>query len=240
MANLDGARLRRELAQVVGPSPWYWETFCAPTSATGKKFIWSHHGTKGSLAYLVSLSLEHEIDKPCLLLNTYCRPFLVPPAKLGIWCPESANLRLMCFDLDQLQSFDFAEIVGWFKQSADRVYATTPPIADFEVPSSLKPGMNKIDVPAAFEGVEELIVPTQMAATAPAAAVMALFVFYLHAGLVEILPQNWLRLENTDVRYQWITRAARDSQSHRIFGDGFRVRPFLLQENGTELEAWIE
>ena len=74
-------------------------------------------GIKGPIAHLVTLGLEQEPDKARLALNTYCRPFLLPPHFIGIWCPEGRNIRLTCFDPDQLKSFDLAEVAGWFKPS---------------------------------------------------------------------------------------------------------------------------
>ena len=239
MSTIDSSRLREELAATIGPAPWYWKTFPAFRSASGQRFVWTHHGEKGPLEYLVSLGLEQEPEKPRLALNTYARPFLVPPAHLGIWCPEGPNIRITCFDPDQLKAFDFAEIAGWFKQSSERIYAATPPLADIEVLSSLPSGANKIEVPTELQSVEELIVPTSYIARTPDDPVMALYVFYFHAGLVEVLPQRWFTLGKTDVGYQWITRATRDRESHRIFGDGIRVDGFLLQEDGMELERWL-
>ena len=237
---IDRERLREQLASIIGPAPWYWKTFPLMISSSGQRFTWTYHGETGALGYLVSLGLEQEPDRPRLALNTYTRPFFVPPAHLGIWCPEGRNLRLTCFDPDQLKAFDFAEIAGWFKQSSERIYAATAPLADFEIPATLAPGINKIEVPAELQTVEELIVPTSYAAQGDDGAAMALFVFYIHAGLVEVLPQKWLAPNKTDVAQQWITRAVRDPESHRIFGDGIKVRGFLLNEDGCSLDGWLD
>lgn len=239
MVSIDAMRLRRELSRVVGPAPWYWETFPAVVSSAGEKLVWMHHGAEGPLAYLVSLAPEHDADRPRLALNTYCRPFTVGTGTLGIWCPEGRNLRLACFDVAALESFDLAEVAGWFKQSAERMYATSAPTVEFEVSASLSPGMHQIEVPAPFRAVEELIAPTTYPARSAEDAAMALYVFYLHAGLVEVLPQNWFTAGKRD-GYEWITRAARDAESHRIFGDGIRIKAFLLQEDGTQLDRWLD
>jgi hypothetical protein len=233
------AGLRDKLDRTVGPAPWYWKTFPALRSAAGQRFIWTYHGKSGPLAYLVSLALEQEPEKPRLALNTYSRPFLVPPAHLGVWCPESQNIRFACFDPDQLKAFDFAEIAGWFKQSSERIYAATPPIADFEVLASFAPGTNQIDVPSALQTVEELIVPTSCPANSSDHPAMALYVFYLHAGLVEVLPQKWFTAAQYEVGKQWITRAARDPGSHRIFGECFGSGAFLLEQDGCRIDRWL-
>src|SRR5262249_24453076 len=95
------------------------------------------------------------------------------------------------FNPDSLKAFDIAELAGWFKQSSDRIYAHTAPVAEFEVPLNLPAGTLKISVPPEFAGAEELIVPTSYRATSNDDPAFALFVIYLHAGLVEVLPQKW-------------------------------------------------
>jgi hypothetical protein len=240
MAEVTSSHLRELLAETVGPAPWYWQTFPALRSHAGQRFVWTHHGAQGPLAYLVTLGLEQEPDRPRLALNTYCRPFLVPPSNLGIWCPEGRNLRLTCFDPDSLKAFDLAELAGWFKQSSDRIFAHTEPIADFEVPLSLQAGMHPMQVPKELAGVEEVVAPTSYKAMSNDDPAFALFVFYLQAGLVEVLPQRWFTAAQYRVGEQWITRAVRDPESHRFFGECFGVGTFLLQEDGCRLERWVE
>ena len=188
---------------------------------------------------MVSLAPEQEPNKLRLALNTYCRPFVVSPQCLGVWCPEGRNIRVVCFDPDQLEAFDLAEIAGWFKQSSDRIYAKTAPVAEFEVPLGLGPGMHKIEVPAELVAVDELIVPTSYKAMSNDDPAFALFVLYLQAGLVEVLPQKWFTASQYQVGKQWISRAARDQESHRIFGECFGAGTFLLEEDGCRLGEWI-
>jgi hypothetical protein len=240
MSQPSSSRLQEIISQTVGPTPWYWKTFPLAVSESRQRFRWTHHGDQGPLAYLVSLSLEQEPDRARLALNTYCRPFFVPPFCLGIWCPEGASLRLASFDLDGLKAFDFAELAGWFKQSTDRIYARTEPVTDFEIPLSLGPGTHKIDVPSEFATRDELILPTSYKPMSGDDPAFALFVVYLQAGLVEVLPQKWFTAAEYRVGHEWITRAARDPESHRIVGECFGVGTFLLAEDGCRLERWIE
>lgn len=239
MAAIDTQRLRETLAGTVGPAPWYWKTFPSFRSLAGQRFLWTHHGDTGPVAHLVTLGLEQDADPVRLALNTYCRPFLVPPHFLGIWCPEGRSIRVTCFDPDQLKAFDMAEVAGWFKQSSDRIYATTAPIADFDIPLSLGPGTHKIEVPAELRTVDEIIVPTSYKAISNDDPAYALFVLYLQAGLVEVLPQKWFTAAQYQVGKQWITRVARDAESHRFFGECFGAGLFLLEQDGCRLADWI-
>ncbi len=240
MAEISTARLLDLLARAIGPAPWYWKTFPAIKSAAGQPLEWTHHGEQGPLGYIISVNAAEESHLPQLALNTYCRPFLIPPSYLGIWCPEGRNVRFTCFDPQQLKPFDLAEIAGWFKQSSERIYATTAPIADFEVHIGLPAGMHNIDVPPELRAVDELIVPASYPARNSEEPAFALYVFYLQAGLVEVLPQKWFTAAQYEVGKQWITRATRDPESHRIIGECFGVGSFLLEEDGCRLERWLE
>jgi hypothetical protein len=240
MPSMDSARARKILSETVGPAPWYWQTFPPFQSHSRQQLVWTHHGTEGPVAHLVTLGLEQETATIRLALNTYCRPFPVTANLLGVWCPEGRNLRLVCFDPDELKAFDVAEVAGWFKQSSERIYSATAPIADFEVPLSLSAGTHKIEIPSAFSSIDELIIPTSYKPMTPDDPAFAVFVFYLQAGLVEVLPQKWFTAAQYQVGQQWITRAARDPESHRILGECFGVGTFLLEEDGCRLQEWIE
>jgi hypothetical protein len=236
---VNSSQIKNLLSKAVGPAPWYWNTFPVFSSLAGQRFVWTHHGEQGPIGHLVTLGLEQEPDKARLALNTYCRPFLLPPRFLGVWCPEGRNIRVVYFDPDQLKPFDLAEVAGWFKQSSDRIYASTAPVADFEIPLTLAPGMHKVDVPSELRSLDELIVPTSYKAMTSDDPAFALFVLYLQAGLVEVLPQKWFTAAQYRVGQQWITRAVRDPESHRIAGECFGVGTFLLEEDGCRLQEWI-
>ena len=223
-----------------GPAPWYWETFPTFTGASGKKYGWRFHPQGSDLAYLVTLHLPDEPDKPRLALNTYCRPFVITANSFGIWCPEGRDLRFAAFDPDSLKAFDFMEIAGWFKNSSERMYAATPPVAEFYVPTTTAAGTHPFQYPEEFHPVAELLTVTALPSTAADEASAAVFVLYPNAGLVEVLPQTWFTPRKFDLGYQWITRVTRDPESHRIIGDGIRMGSFELSDDGTDMLRWIE
>jgi hypothetical protein len=240
MLTPNSVSIRQQIERIVGPAPWYWRTFPALQTSSGQRFVWTHQGSEGPVGYVVSLALEHEPEKPRLALNTYCRPFPVSPDCLGIWCPEGRSIRLAGFNLDGMEEFDLAEIAGWFKPSSDRIYCKTPPAADFEIPLNLGPGMHKVEVPPQLAMVDELIVPTSYKAMSNDEPAFALFVLYLQAGLVEVLPQKWFTAAQYEVGKQWIARAARDPESGRIYGECFGAGTFLLEADGCRLAEWVE
>jgi hypothetical protein len=227
------------LQNVPGPSPWFWKSFPPVLGNSGQRFVWRYHGDTGELPFLVTFDLEREPDKPLLALNSYCTPFLVPPANLGIWCPEGRNIRLVAFDPDQLKAFSYFDIAGWFKTSSDRIYSATEPIADFEVSAVLPPGTHPIDIPGGLHTVDEVLAPISYPAKAVTDAAAAIYAFYPQAGLLEVMPQKWFTTKDYEPGRQWITRVTRDRDTHRIVGEGFRVPPFELDESGTQVARWL-
>ncbi len=233
------SRLLAAIEKSIGPSPWYWATFPAVMSHARQKFVWTYHGDSGDLSYLVTLSLEQEPNTPRLALNTFCVPFLIEPNLLGIWCPEPGGLRVMCFDPDGLAAFPIEEIVGWFKQSNDRVYSRTAPVAEFEVGRRFPEGTHKIEVPGIFHTVDELIAVGSFPARTREDSACAVYVVYPQAGLVEVVPQKWFTASQFDVGRQWISRVTR-GDDHRFIGEAVRVGKFQLTPDGLQIGEWIE
>jgi hypothetical protein len=108
------------------------------------------------------------------------------------------------------------------------------------VPRQLAAGTHKIQVPEAFQPLDELIAVTSYPAPAKDDPPFAVFVIYPQAGLVEVLPQDWVTTNALDAGYQWITRVARDPATHRLIGDGIRMGKFELAKDGRNLARWIE
>ena len=233
-------RLRSLLQQTVGPAPWYWETFPAIRGAAGQSFVWQFHGTVGALAYLVSLSLSNEPDVPRLALNTYVRPFELKGSRFGLWCPQGRYVRMSIFDAEQLKTFNFEDVAGWFKQSTERIYSATEPVADFEFDGMLPQGTHSVDFPPAFQTIDEMHLVSSYPAKSKEDPHAAIYVVYPRAGLVEVLPQRWFTATQFDIGYQWISRVTRDPETHRLIGEGVRIGGFELTDDGCDLAERFE
>lgn len=232
-------RLKTLISKAVGPAPWYWESFPSVRDDWGTDFVWQHHGTTGELAFLVTLHLQGEAQ-PLLALNTYCRVFAIGEKLLGVWCPEGRDLRFVCFHPESLTTFDFTEIVGWFKNSNERMYAATPPVSEFSISSQLAEGMHPVEIPPEFRQIEELLcVANAPLSEAEDAPLYNINVLYPHAGLVEVLPQHWFTAEKNHAGRAWIARLARDAETHRIVGDGVQIEAFELEDDGKRLRRWL-
>ena len=236
----NNQRIRALLQKTVGPAPWYWETFPSIRGAAGQSFVWQFHGNQGPLGYLVSLSLSTEPDIPRLALNTYTRPFPMQGSTFGIWCPQGRYIRMALFDAEQLKPFEFESVAGWFKQSTERIYSATAPIADFEFDGMLPQGTHNVQFPPEFRSIDELQLVSSYPAKAKEDPHAAVYVAYPHAGLVEVLPQRWFTANDFDIGYQWISRVTRDPETHRLVGEGVRIGGFELTEDGCNIAERFE
>jgi hypothetical protein len=233
-------RLQRLVEQAPGPAPWYWKSFPEVATASGARYEWTYHGEQGALAYLVTLNEAGKANDPLLALNTYCTPFAMPEGLLGMWCPEGRSMiRILAFDPRKLQVFAFEEIVGWFKNSSDRVFSKTEPVADLEFSAELPEGTHELAFPPEFASLPEFGVTAARKTMAAEDAACAVFVLYPQAGLLQVLPQSWFHAGEYEVGKQWITRVMRDPVSHRIIGDGFRIPAFCLAEDGKSVASWL-
>ncbi len=232
-------QLNKLVQSTTGPAPWFWETFAEVRGSGSRRYRWRFHGQQEGLSFLVTLHGEGEPDKPRLALNTYCRPFPIEDGKVGVWCPEGRTLRFACFEPDRMQAFSLEEIAGWFAASSERLYATTPPQAEFDVSMELEAGVHAIDVPVSFHAVDEVLAPCNYRALAQNDPAVAILMVYPQAGLVEVLPQNWITQATYDIANHWITRAARDPETHRIVGELSRAGVFELAENGRDFSRWL-
>ena len=166
LSDSEKSRLQEIISKTTGPAPWYWKNFPVVTSASGKEYEWVHHGEEGQLAHLVTLHETGKTNDPLLALNIYCTPFEIGEGRFGIWCPDGRNmLRVVAFELEGLKPFVFEEIVGWFKQSTERIFAKVEPSADFEFSAELNEGMQELSVPELLRGVKELPMIARRGAT---------------------------------------------------------------------------
>jgi hypothetical protein len=232
-------QLTKLVQSTTGPSPWFWETFPEARGGGVRRYRWRFHGQEEGLNYLVTLHGEGEPDKPRLALNTLCRPFMIDEGRMGVWCPEGRELRFVCFELDRLQTFGLEEIAGWFSPSSERIYAATAPAGEFFVSINMGAGIHSIVVPECFRTLDELLTPTNLPTVERDDPALAIFVVYPQAGLLEVLPQNWITRVNYDLTSHWITRAARDPETHRIAGELLRVGVFELADNGRDFSRWL-
>ena len=84
--------------------------------------------------------------------------------------------------------------------------------------------------PKELQAIDELLILCNSSAI-PARndginANLALLVARPQQSSYQLFPQDWFNSSDLDFGYQWVTRVARDPQTGRVRGEGFRIVPF--------------
>jgi hypothetical protein len=93
--------------------------------------------------------------------------------------------------------------------------------------------------PEELYATDELLILCDSSAIAPREdgtnANLALLVAKPKQSVYQLYPQDWFNSSDLDFGYQWITRVARDLQTGRVHGEGFRLKPFELDDSLRQL-----
>jgi hypothetical protein len=235
--------VRELLENATGPAPWYWNSFPLVESNI-RHLTWLRNETDPRRTHSVVLKPVDDADQIVLAVAMYSRVFALPPNLLGLWVEERLRIRIIAINPDALEEFPFTseppETVrdfGGFTCSANAV------IGEAWTSTDIEQGEHRIELPIAFAGLEKLILIGSYARIQEAACSALFEIFPGKAPgsrRIQVMPQKWFNKDEFDMGYQWITRAVRDQDSGRIVGDGMRVSPFVLTEDGRHIERWIK
>jgi hypothetical protein len=110
-----------------------------------------------------------------------------------------------------------------------------PPFAEVAVPTNVVDRWEEIAFPEELRRIEELLILCYSSAIEHQPGAdrnnLALMVTRPREGRYRLYPQDWFNGGGYDYGYQGVTRVARDSDSGRIHGDGFRIAPFVLDKS---------
>ena len=109
------------------------------------------------------------------------------------------------------------------------------------MPANNPAGSFDLEFPSTMKAFEELLIlghsdSINMRRELGAAGNLCLFVVKPKMNAYEIFPQDWFNNGKLDYGYQWVTRVARDPISGKIFGEGFRVSSFVLDDSLRQIE----
>ncbi len=221
------------MSDCVGPSPWYWQTFPPIITASGLRLDWTCEKKKMS----VGLGEKDRTGSARLTIGTYSRPFVVRPNLLGIWYPSGNNIFLHCFVPDDLDEFKVKSHNQGDPQTRIPYHVKGAALCSNRITGSLQQLNQRHSFPDEFTSIEELLLVCGSPAGSPSSPACAIVSARPRLGEVEFFPQRWFNAQNFDLGYQWITRVTRRPDTGRIIGDGMRIEPFVLSEDGMNLEA---
>jgi hypothetical protein len=216
-------------ASVAG-SPYGWETFPSIEGNRGTRFLWYLDEQDGRGHSYVAL---RAVGSPAyrLVLGAHCRPFTIERGWLGLWFPEPQSIRVVCFDLETLPEIPRPARFGRLQM---RFHAGLEPIDSLFVPHDLLSGSHVIAFPRSLQPINELLA-VGLYGAAGTTTILSLRPWISE---VTIYPQQWF---DDMFRGGWecISRVTRHPERGTIIGDGSRIRPFELTEDGCHLAQWL-
>lgn len=228
-----------QISKTIGPAPWYWNTFPDIKTASGKILKWSFLGAEGEGAYVVDLASTEKAKPYKFLLNTYTRAFFIPPYYIGIWFENQEDIRIQCYNPDNLKDFELDDSVIQFKQKRQPYYCNGAIDCEIVIDCKIDNGSSRIEVPEKFKTLNEILIISSMRSLADSEAVYTLFALNINNNSIDAYPQKWFTAGKFDIGYQWITRITRDTGTGRFIGDGIRIGQFELCDDGMNLLRWI-
>ena len=225
----------RVLESAPGPSPWYLRT--GHPEVPG--FVWTDGGDSKEAA---GATLLTGADGPVLILDFHNYVQLVDRQTLLVWhqrvVPSGPThpVVLRIFAISKLSRLEGGvdELCVAMRQNGTPLIASGPPQWEVSLPTTVVGERRNWAVPAPLDDAEELLILCYSSAIdeSPMAerSNLALLIARPPEGTYELYPQDWFNNGGLDYGYQGVTRVARDPESKRIHGEGFRIGPFVLDD----------
>lgn len=236
----DSEAALRLIREAPGPSPWW----CRGTvpSAFGA-LRWEQ--AKAPKPTGSNLLIDTE-NRPRLVLPMYVWLRLLDDGWMLLWRRhpshgEPAQVIAELIQLDNLKVLThIEERVSQASSQQRPIFDIAPGFAStFEMITAMSPGTHSLDMPEAFQRVPEFFIISENAALPQKPGTASCCIYAIDPGrqTVEVIPQDWFNDGRLDYGYQWITCAARDSESKRLIVGGIRIDNFILDEAGRQIDV---
>jgi hypothetical protein len=226
------------LADAPGPSPWYihehrpdipghrWEAVDIDGPHSGKVVL---HGPAGPVLIADFYHWMTVIENSLLLI--WYQPYVLqeptPPVEITVLDP--ARLEVLQGDISTLCDVMKTEKRPLFYEGA--------PVAKCELATTEAEQPIHRDFPVPVNRIEELLIlchsfaVVQMPASKTSG--LALLVAQPAKATYQLYGQDWFNDESAmiDFGYQWVTRVVRHPRTGRIYGDGIRLKQFVLDKS---------
>jgi hypothetical protein len=119
------------------------------------------------------------------------------------------------------------------ERAGARLALPDSPVASMNLNTSVIDENTFATFPAELQNIDELLILCMSPAIAiqgGTRANLALLVAKPKQSGYQLYPQDWFHSADLDFGYQWVTRVARDPQTGRVHGEGFRISPFELDD----------
>jgi hypothetical protein len=238
----DLKKLAKLITRAPGPSPWYYGQQ-PPFSSDVGLLSWKQLDREGSVA-LIDTQGNYR-----LILSFYCYAMSIGPNRILVWYEADKSPPWQPWIGIEIFLLEIADLAPLEKTIAEapmpraqgpRVIFNGGLIASIIVPASLQTGLNRFVFPLPFRALDEILVLGDNTSIPGTSMKRSIYCLRPKDGNIEVLPQDWFNQGDFDFGYQWITKVVRDPDSGRISGTGIRLKSFILDESGCQVEQEFE
>lgn len=208
---------------IPGPSPWYY--------FENKKIKFSNFELTWKFIGEFIPALKNKKKETVLILGSYTYCQQIPNNQLIIWYTKTDEIKLYIIDAEKL-----SQIKEPYKKDCPFMVNNSSIIHEFQF-KYLESGQKTFEELKEFSYIGEIFVLAKYIPVKENKTGMyqAVYVFNFMEGNIEVYPQNWFNEdESIDFGYQWITRVSRNRKG-QLFGDGIRLKKFVLDETNMNL-----
>lgn len=225
-----------------GPSPWYVLKRDLGLRCSKGELRWNEaEAPEGHIALqLQSLGGSH-----LALIDAYVTVTPLPEHGMALWHEVGLryrhptirdSVRIAGIDLDGVEPLrDVSACVNRMIRDGQAYYVTGGEIGQIAIPRGLDAGEFPFEVPESFRSSPTRLVVVGGGPQRPP----AIYEVKFGEGIVRSFPQTWIMSGEYDLKYQRLTRAAREPESGRIVVEGIRLGVAVLDEQGTGVDQWL-
>lgn len=228
------------------------------TSGSGREFVWTgHRGSSGLPGYqFASLSVSKDSERCILIAAEDTHMFNIPPHYVGLWFEDRTGMNIVCFDPERLPGFRISDVAGKFDILTKPFvytpyYAESEPLCILAIDTNQSEGTSSISVHPVLQALNEILLVGQsdeqervmLYYSEPDYPLYTIYSVLPQEQQVVVYPQKWFTSRHLDDgrnQSPRILHVLRNPENGRMMGDGVRIGPFQLKENGCDIDHWLK
>lgn len=232
---------------VPGPSPWYIGAHYP--EVTG--FEWQEAGEGNALA---GKTVLRGPSGPVLIVGYYHYVTVIEGSLLLIWRqkyekePPTLPVNIIVIDPLRLAALgdDLSALCNAMEQKGITLLYEGTPIAKCDLDTTVTGKPLHFEFPSPINRIKELLILCHSSDRNPSLSRreysdLALLVARPVELTYELYPQDWFNNSGDwDYGYEWVTRVAREPLTGKIYGEGIRISPFVLDTTLRQVEKYLK